>query len=115
MKEITLDDFKEISLANRIIAAQDSSIEIIPLGYCDIKAYIFHYPAGQVKETHSHEEIRLTFIRSGRVEFAVEGKMTEVSQGDFITCHPNVPHSLKVVGDEPLHLIELVISTNNNK
>jgi quercetin dioxygenase-like cupin family protein len=109
MTELTLEDFKQTLLTNRVISAQDTAIEWIPLGSLDVKVYVFHYPVGQVKETHTHQETRLTFIRSGRIQFTLEGETTEVGPGGFIACHPNVPHSLRVIGNEPLHLVELVL------
>ena len=74
MKKLTLSDFSHTEWSNRVFAAQEDVIEVLRLGD-SIQVYVFHYPPGEIRDTHTHEEARLTFVRSGRMKLVLEDKI----------------------------------------
>ena len=104
---LTSLNFAKTELSNRLIASQESLNEFTAVGDSLITVLVFG--PGEKRGTHTHPEIRLTFIRSGKMRFTLDGTTLEVGTGDFISTLPDVPHSLEVISSEPLHLVELVI------
>ena len=101
--------FTEAELSNRLITPQEDINELTALGNCNVLVTILGFKPGDVRDTHTHDEIRLTLVRSGKMGLTLEGKTIEVGAGGFVSTHPHVPHKLEVIGDEPLRIIELVI------
>jgi quercetin dioxygenase-like cupin family protein len=99
--------FAETELANRLITSQESLSEFTAIG--DSLVAIVVFGPGEKRGIHTHPEIRLTFVRSGRMRSTVEEATTEVGAGDLIYILPDVPHSFEVISDEPLRIVELVI------
>src|ERR1043166_6478937 len=57
-----------------------------------------HPSAAPALHQHSHEQ--LTYIMQGKAEFVVGNEVLNLIEGDVIVIPPNIPHSLKAVGEE---------------
>lgn len=108
-KKIVLPGFTPSQLANRAIPAADRLNEAIEVAGCAGQLFLLHFGPGDVRPTHTHAEVRVTFVRSGRMKLTYEGQAKEFGSGDMITTQPGLPHSLEVLGTEPLCLAELVL------
>lgn len=105
--------FSEQMPGNEVVRARKDGRAYVRVGANVLATYIT-YPAGEVREFHSHPEIRLTFVRSGRAWYSREGEKTEVGPGDVIVVLPNEKHSLAVGHGEALNICELVIDTSTD-
>lgn len=114
MQNLDLPGFTEITLSNRIIDAEEKRKAFFRLENQDIQCFIFEYESGHVAESHSHEELRLTLIRSGKLEFTLGGVPQELGSGDFITILPGELHSFTAIGDGRIKLIEFVVFDNRS-
>jgi quercetin dioxygenase-like cupin family protein len=56
---------------------------------------------------HSHPHEQITYIVSGCAEFVLGDEVLQVKAGDLLLVPPDVPHSLKVVGDETVLNIDV--------
>jgi quercetin dioxygenase-like cupin family protein len=56
--------------------------------------------AGTTPNLHSHPHEQLTYILSGEAEFVLGKEVLRLKAGDLLLVPPNVPHSLKVIGNE---------------
>ena len=101
--------FTETEVANHLVTSQERSSAYTDLGACDILATVLEFGPGDVREMHTHPEIRVTFVRSGKMVFVSDGQPMELETGDVVFTLPQVPHSCEVVGDEPLRIMEMVI------
>ena len=110
MSKLVLPGFKEIEVTNQLINAKEDISEVMGLLHCDAQVFFLSFRPGDVRPTHTHDEVRLTFVRSGKMHFSFEGQVVWANAGDLVSLLPKVPHSLEVIGDEPLHLVEIVIS-----
>ena len=63
---------------------------------------LFEIKPGTPADPHSHEHEQLVYIVSGHAEFVVGEEAVKVKGGDLLVVPPNVPHSLKVIGNEPV-------------
>jgi quercetin dioxygenase-like cupin family protein len=109
MKKITIPGFNEIELSNCIISSLEDLNENIPIENTGIQVFFLSFKPGEVHPLHTHPEIRLTVVRAGKVTFEMEGHSKELDPGDIVCAHPNVPHSIAVVGNETLRLVEIVV------
>lgn len=48
-------------------------------------------------EPSRHEYHELTYMRSGRAEFAIAGRTVKVEKGGTVVIHPNTRHTIKVL------------------
>ncbi|MGK0170802.1 MAG: quercetin dioxygenase-like cupin family protein [Gammaproteobacteria bacterium] len=63
---------------------------------------------GYVAAMHQHPYLELLFIIDGHAEAWLEGEEatpTKLGPGDCIALPPNIPHSFRTVGDEPMRLL----------
>ena len=63
---------------------------------------------GYVAPVHSHPYMEVLHILDGVAEAWMDGAENEkvrLEKGDTIALPPNVPHSFRVVGDQPLRLL----------
>ncbi len=109
MKKLVIPGFPQIPFRNRFISGSEGLNEAIDLPDCGGQVFLLKFNPGDKRPNHTHDEIRLTFVRSGKMRLVVEDKPQEMVPGDFFASYPKVPHSLEVLGDQPLHLIEVVI------
>ena len=68
---------------------------------------------GYVAPMHWHPYLEILHILDGTAEAWVEGKEDRtvlLKRGDTIALPPNVPHSFRVVGDEPMRLLGTHVS-----
>jgi quercetin dioxygenase-like cupin family protein len=68
---------------------------------------------GYVAPMHSHPYLEILHILDGVAEAWVEGQEDRtvlLRKGDTIAMPPDVPHSFRVVGDEPMRLLGTHVS-----
>jgi quercetin dioxygenase-like cupin family protein len=68
---------------------------------------------GYVAPMHSHPYIEILHILDGVAEAWVEGRENEkirLEKGDTIAMPPDLPHSFRVVGDQPMRLLGTHVS-----
>jgi mannose-6-phosphate isomerase-like protein (cupin superfamily) len=68
---------------------------------------------GYVAPVHSHPYLEVLHILDGVAEAWMDGAENEkvrLEKGDTIALPPNVPHSFRVVGDQPLRLLGTHVS-----
>jgi len=115
MNRVVIPGFKQSLFANRFIGNQEKLNESIDLPECGGQVFLLSFNPGDQRPTHSHDEIRLTFVRSGRMKLTFEHSVQEMGPGDFFSSFPKVSHSLEVLGDQPLNLIEIIIPNSCEK
>ncbi|GAK55454.1 mannose-6-phosphate isomerase [Candidatus Vecturithrix granuli] len=115
MTKLILPGFKEVPWSTRLISWQEALSECMTMANCDLQVFFLDYPAGTIRTTHLHEEIRLVFVRCGKVTMTVEDQTTEFQPGDMIALLPNTLHSLTVLGEDPLRLAEFIITPIKHK
>jgi quercetin dioxygenase-like cupin family protein len=67
------------------------------------------FPAGTVRSEHRHEETRVTTVRSGKCRIRYGHKVAELEKGDTLVLGPGIAHSLEVIGNNPLTILEMVV------
>lgn len=66
---------------------------------------------GYVAPLHSHPYIEVLHVLDGVAEAWIEGGApVRLEKGDTIALQPDVPHSFRVVGDEPLRTLGTHVS-----
>jgi quercetin dioxygenase-like cupin family protein len=51
---------------------------------------------------HSHPHEQLTHMIQGKAEFVLGDEVLNLAEGDVLLVPPNIPHSLKVIGGQPV-------------
>ena len=51
---------------------------------------------------HAHAHEQLTYLIKGQAEFVLGDEVLYLQEGDVLLVPPNIPHSLKVTGREPV-------------
>ena len=100
--------FTESDLKNCYISKESRDNEFTVINKNILVTYI-SYPPGENRKPHSHEEVRLTFVRSGKGLLKIEGREIQLNPGDISVLLPGVVHSLKVTGGKELNICEIVI------
>ena len=59
----------------------------------------FELTAGGVVPMHSHENEQVSFVVSGRLRFAMNGRTMDVTAGEVLQIPSGVPHEVRVVED----------------
>ena len=77
---------------------------------CSLKIYYLKFATQEVFGEHGHDDDRITFIRSGKAKLFFRDSVIDLFPGDSLHIEPNTPHRIEVVGEEPISLIEFVIS-----
>jgi quercetin dioxygenase-like cupin family protein len=103
--------FAEQALRNEIVEARKGDRTYTRMGRRILVTFMT-YPSGEIRESHSHPEFRITFVRSGQAVFNLEGGKKEVASGDVIVTLPNQHHALAVQGEEALGICELIIDSS---
>jgi quercetin dioxygenase-like cupin family protein len=101
--------FVKRNMTNRIIRPLHKTNEFISINE-DILFTTISYPPDQSIDEHIHQELRITFVRSGRGILVLGKRKIELAPGDLTLLLPNKPHSLEVTGDSDLIMSELVIA-----
>ena len=105
---------KQDELANRVISTENENNEYTLINKNILITYI-SYPPHENRESHSHKEIRITFIRSGNALLKYEDSEIKLHPGEISVLLPGVVHSLKARGEEGLNICEIVIDPSLNK
>ncbi len=109
MNKLILPGFNEVSWLTRCIPHQEALSECMTMANCDLQVFFLDYPEGTIKTPHSHEEIRLVFVRCGKMTMTVGDETSELEAGDIIVMLPDILHSFIVSGEDPLRLAECII------
>src|SRR5438045_3423308 len=68
-----------------------------------IRSRFLRMEPGQVANLHSHDLGHEVFlILAGRAEFQIEGDTKELGPGQMCIARRDEPHTVRVVGDEPM-------------
>ena len=63
---------------------------------------------GSLDAWHTHDlGDEIFIILSGRVEFKINGEVKEVGPGQMCYALTDEPHSVRVLGDEPVYMLSL--------
>jgi quercetin dioxygenase-like cupin family protein len=54
-------------------------------------------PSAEPDPLHSHPHEQVSFVAVGKIIFFLEGKGTELEEGDMYTVPPNVPHTVQLL------------------
>jgi mannose-6-phosphate isomerase-like protein (cupin superfamily) len=68
---------------------------------------------GYVAPVHSHPYLEILHVLEGTAEAWFDGqedRKVRLEKGDTIALPPNVPHSFRVVGDQPMRLLGTHVS-----
>jgi quercetin dioxygenase-like cupin family protein len=106
---LDLDAFKESELTSGFITPEEHRHLVFSVGGSRRQVFAFTYEPGSTEELHSHPQLHLIFVRSGKIEFTVDNTTRFIEAGDFITILPNTLHGFSVVSDDAPHLIEVII------
>lgn len=109
MNKVVIPGFAESNAYNRFINKQDHVNESINFVDSESQLFLLTFEPGSIRPKHAHNELRITFIRSGSMKFVSLGKETIAGPGDMLITLPNVEHSLEVLGKESLNLAEFIL------
>lgn len=109
MQKKLISGFTESNVDNRFVSHIESIKEVIPFNNNELQLYFLSFSPGEIRPNHKHDEVRITFIRSGMGRFIIGGNEKLAVPGDIIITMPQMEHSLEVLGSEPLVLGEWVI------
>ena len=76
--------------------------EITDGGYLEL-ANEFEVAVGGEVFPHTHPTHEFYYVTSGRGTMTVGDETREISQGDLVYIPPDQVHSLRTIGDEPIH------------
>lgn len=65
------------------------------------------YDQGSDFAEHVHQQEQITIVEEGQLEFVVAGETLAVNAGQMISIFSGIPHSSRVVGDEPARALNL--------
>jgi len=106
--------FNELRLKNGYISKESRKNELTLIDEDILVTYI-SYPPGENRGPHSHDEIRLTLVRSGIGILGFANEEIHLNPGDISILLSGVVHSLEVTGDMALNICEVVIDANGGK
>jgi unsaturated pyranuronate lyase len=112
MERVELSLFEHKDLTTSMMPASMPDALLIAVTE-EAKAIVFELDPGAVVEEHDHVEIRIVFIRHGATAYTVANETSTMCAGDALTIQPGVPHSLAVIGDTPLRLMEIAIPVSH--
>jgi quercetin dioxygenase-like cupin family protein len=105
---LTTLGFSEKMLANAAVEPNDAANAFVRIGPGMLCTYI-RYGKGEVRESHTHPEHRVTFVRSGRGTLECDGCEHALGPGSVTVLLPGVAHVLRVSKECDMHICELVI------
>jgi quercetin dioxygenase-like cupin family protein len=109
---LTLDDFERVILSNSPVRSKEAVVELRSIEGSKVVVAVFHFKPGDVRDWHTHPDVRLTFVRAGKMRLTFEDAVIELAAGDFISTLANKSHKLEVLGDDNLYLIEIIVPVN---
>jgi len=90
-----------------ILAQENQEPKSMEIGNAKLDMVV--HSIGQQAPKHGHQETHIIFVRSGRMQFDLNGKIQDVVPGDIIIAPPDVIHNFKVTGKEPCQTVCLSI------
>lgn len=103
--------FKEGKLLNQVINAVPRRNEFTRISPDILLTYIC-YPQGEIRDTHTHPELRITFVRNGKGTLEYDKKKYKLEQGVISVIMAEVPHALYVSKETDLNICEMVIDNS---
>lgn len=103
--------FSERKLLDEVIKAGESRNAFVRVNDGVLATFLF-YPRGETRPTHTHPELRLTLVRSGKGILEYNGKGFGLEPGVISVISAGVPHSLHVLNENDLNLCEIVIDNS---
>ncbi len=71
--------------------------------------FVSSMPGEEDLELHSHEGQEFNFILSGKMTFKLGNLTYDLNKGDSVYFNSAIPHGIKVLGDEPVKFIAVVV------
>jgi quercetin dioxygenase-like cupin family protein len=107
--QLKLSDFISSHISNTIIGTCDRPARIIFSNEYLVAIALLNFMPGTIVEKHSHEELCITFLQTGKLKFSFEANEVIISRGEIITILPHTSHSLEVISDTPVRIGEVKI------
>jgi quercetin dioxygenase-like cupin family protein len=79
-------------------------------GAVGVSAYLVDAPPGRGSRTHRHPYDEVSFVRSGRGRWVVDGEVHEGGAGDILVIKAGQIHSFSNIGDVPLVYLSVHVS-----
>ena len=86
-------------------AQQELQGEVIATRH--LKVVRCDYDAGSDFPEHVHPYEQITIVESGTLEFTLGSENLKVEAGQMISIYPNVAHSTRGLGDEPVKALNI--------
>lgn len=107
--QLKLSDFISSQISNTIIGICDRPASLIFSNENLTVIALLDFMPGTIIEKHSHEELCITFLQTGKLKFSFERCEVIISQGEIIIILPHASHSLEVISDTPARIGEIKI------
>ncbi|HEU4699581.1 MAG TPA: cupin domain-containing protein [Gemmatimonadales bacterium] len=99
MYVVTQKDLPQRGMSHAFVGADHG-----PVG---ISVYLVEAPPGRGAPLHRHPYEEVTFVRSGRGRWLVEGETRDAAPGDIRVIQAGEVHGFVNTGDEPLVLLSV--------
>ena len=66
-------------------------------------------PGEEDKVLHTHESQEFNFVLAGKMQLKIGDMVYELEKGDSVYFNSNIPHGIKVLGDEPVKFLAVVM------
>lgn len=109
MPKLVVPGFGSAELSTRLVRATEEVREGIDMPNCEAQLFVFGYPAHHIASAHSHEETRITLVRSGRASFSLGGSTVDFGPGDVVLIPAGVVHGFEAAGEDPFLIAEFVV------
>jgi len=107
ISQLKLSDFTSSQISNTIIGTCDRPASIIFSDEYLTAIALFDFMPGIIVGMHSHDELCITFLQTGKLKFSLNGNEVIINQGEIIVILPHTPHSLEVISDTPARIGEI--------
>lgn len=91
MKEVNLDDIKQLQLADGI-AARIITTDTMTIAHVTLTA-------GALLPEHQHHHEQVVNVTAGELELIVDGQPHRLTPGKVMVLAPNMPHSGRAITD----------------
>jgi quinol monooxygenase YgiN/quercetin dioxygenase-like cupin family protein len=109
LSKVDLAAFTRTHVSRRVVRPGEDIAEFVKNEQTRAWSYLFSLAPGVEVPIHRHDEERLTVVRSGKAQFTLKREIVETEAGCVIFTPAFMDHGLKVLGDQPLGLLEMVV------
>lgn len=71
--------------------------------------FVTSMPGEEDEKMHSHEGQEFNYVVSGKMLFKIGTMSYELEQGDSVYFNSKIPHGIKVLGNEPVKFLAVVM------